>query len=486
MVRYFALVCLYWLMVPIANATSLLVTAQSDPIEYGKAFWIHIESDQLTTSLQTLDFAGWRDQVRVSGQRELQLDPTTGKQRLSIKMQARHSGVLKLASLAWAGIESDPLILDVNPPIDVKTGTAIDFSCHIDNTTPWQQQQTLFICRVQMQDSRVLFKMAHAQPRGAQLVALPISQAAIASQTQKLTEHRLGWVLIPQLSGQQRFEMPPIQLIRDGLVTHQFYSVPLLVDVKPLPIYVPGTIPVGQVNVNRYTLAETLLTQGHLTSLQLQVRVQGSSAELLPDYARKLLSDDRMQFFAAQTQHRQHLDQQGIQHQLDYRIPLNPRRQGLYQLPSLRVHYFEPNSGTLKTQLIAGQRVLVLSIWSQALLLLGLLGLVGYVLYRFWKWAIRVLTRLRGYRAALAQLSQAPTPIQLQRAMQLMAQAEGWSGNLTYRQWTQRMLQRLPAAGSFPYHKLYERCYAGIDHDLQPVQTRLAQLCRQGMVRAIF
>ncbi len=463
----------------LATAAPLNIVVKETNVEYGKPFRVTLQADQLTVSLAELDFTPWQEDVMVIRQSEVQYDEATGRQRLRVRLYPRRQGRLALPGLLFAGVHTSPLQLTVVPAVDSKTRQPIEFTCQTSTTAPYQQQQVTIACQAGMQAEHVVFEFPLAGLGGAELFPMQVVHELPSESGKPRNRHHVGWVVIPARHGQQQFDLPPIHLVRDGVITHRFYLPRLQLDVQALPVYLPGTVPVGSVRVTRYGLAETLLWPATLATLEMRLQVEGVPVNLIPDYASHLRSDAQLQFYAAKTHSEQRVDKNGLQQDISYSVPLLARSQGWYRIPALRLQYFEPGSGTIKTMMVPGQAVIILGIWTRLGMAALVLVLGGVILRVIYVWLRRVIVRFSTYRAALVHLGKTPSQATIRQAMRLMARAEGWSGNLTYHQWHEKMQRKVTGARDFPCLQLYELSYAGVAHDLHMFREALQHLCRQ-------
>lgn len=480
------LLLLTWSLTTLATAAPLRILVDEASVEYGKPFWVTLQSDQPTVSLADIDFTAWQDDVMVIRQQDVQHNEATGIQRLRLRLYPRREGQLNLPGLFFAGVHASPLQLTVTQPVDSKTQQAIEFACQTSTTAPYQQQQVKIACQAGMQAKHVLFEYPVTRLRGAELFHMQVVHELTSKPGKPRYRHHVGWVVIPAHHGQQQFELPPIYLVRDGVITHRFYLPRLKLDVQTLPVYLPGTVPVGAIRVTHYGLVETLLSPDTLAALELRLQVEGVPVNLIPDYASNLHSNSQVQFYAAKTRYEQRVDKDGLHQNISYSIPLVARTQGWFRIPALRLQYFEPINGTIKSIIVPGQGVLILGVWVRLGVAVLMLALGVVILRVIYVWLRRVVVRFRTYRAALAQLGQTPSQTTIKQAMRLMAQAEGWSGNLTYRQWYEKMQCKVRAAHDLPFLQLYEVSYAGVAHDLYIFRETLQHLCRQRLCTILF
>lgn len=460
------------------SAAGLHITALNTEVELGKPVWVTLTSEQTAVSLNTIDFSPWQQDFVLPRDYELSIADDNRSQRLRMQLFPLHKGQFELPALSFLKQTSNAMTIDVIEARDTKSRSPIAFACKLPNKTPWQQQQVIVACSITLGNAYAVFTQPTDNVSGVQLLPMQVQQYVVHETLEPQTRYQLGWVLIPARAGKLHVQLPPIQYVRDGVVTHQFYVPPLELAVQALPAWLPGTIPVGRVTVTNYSLSQAWLSTSVLSHLQLQLQLAGMAADVIPAYPQQLRSDSAVQYYSAQQQLFTRIDNGGIQHRLSYTIPLVAKHLGIYQLPALRLQYFDPASGTLKTTEIHGSSVIILNTWLKALLLLFGAGLLIWLARFLLQWLTRYWRRYQTYRSALQQLPQSNSLPAIRQVMQTMAQAEGWPTNLTYLQWQRRMQSVVPMAQQLAVHNLNAASYARQDIAMQPIIQLLTKICR--------
>jgi hypothetical protein len=467
-----------WCAAHLVAATGLQITLERNEVELGKPIWVTLSSDQTAVSLNTIDFSPWQRDFVLPRQFDMTVADDNRSQQLRLRLFPLREGRLMLPAVTFLNQKSTALTLDVSEARDPKGHSPIDFQYHVSTRTPWQQQQVIVACSLTLRDDYAVFTQPSDSVAGIQLLPMQVQQHVVHDRREPQTRYQLGWVLIPAQAGKLHVQLPPIQYVRDGVVAYQFYVPPLDLQVQALPTWLPGTIPVGKVSVTDYRLPHALLSTSVLSHVSLHLQLEGITQDSIPAYAQQLRSDRRLQYYAAQQQLQTRIDGNGIQQQLRYDIPVVARHLGIYQLPELRLQYFDPASGTLKTAHVHGASVLILNPWVKGMVLLLMLvfaiGLLRYVL----RWLARQWRRYQTYQQALQQLPQSDSLPAIRQVMQTMAQAEGWPTNLTYRQWQRRMQGVAPIARDLAVTRLNAASYAQQDLTISPVVQVLTQICR--------
>lgn len=474
-----SLCCLLAFAAQAVAATALQIKAARHQLELGQPIWLTLTSDQTAVSLASLDFSPWRHQVVLPRAYDVNLANDDRMQVLRLRVYPLHTGRLILPGLHFLQEITPDLRFTIAPARDANTQMPMHFMYQVSTLQPWQQQQVVVSCHLTLPDQYAVFTQPTAKIDGVQLLPMQVQKQEITQAGRKLTRYTLGWVMLPSRAGKLPVQLPPIQYVQDGVVTRRFYVPPLALSVRPLPAWLPGTIPVGRVRLRHYRLSQSWLSTAVLSQLHLQLRVDGVASALMPNYARQLRSGRQLQFYSAQEHTITTLNATGLHHDLHYTIPLVAKHIGLYRLPEIRLQYFDPDSGTLKTRRLAGQTVMIVNAWLISLLLAVVVWLVIWQGRKLLRYSIRYWQRYRIYQLALRQLQQSNSLIAIRHAMQTMARAEGWHINLSYLQWQARMQTRTALAENLAITELNAADYGGGELNVSAVITDLMQICRQ-------
>ncbi|MEJ2450442.1 MAG: hypothetical protein P8047_07180 [Gammaproteobacteria bacterium] len=476
--RSLLLLCLVVLS-QIATAAVLEIKAERHQLELGQPIWLTLRSDQTAVSLDTLDFDRWRHQVALPRVYDANLSRDGSAQVLRLRVYPLHAGTLILPGLSFLQYKTPVLRFTILPARDPVTHAPMAFACKVSTRQPWQQQQVIVACHLNLHDHYALFAQPHRQQQDIVLLPMQVHKQRITQAKIALTRYQLGWVVVPSRSGKQSLQLPPIEYVRDGVVVRRFYLPPLELKIRALPAWLPGTIPIGQLKLRAYGLSQSWLNSSVLSRLQLKLQLSGVAPALVPDYAGQLHSDRQFAFYQAQRHSLMRVNATGLQHELDYSVPVRAKHIGIYRLPDLRLQYFDPASGTLESKILRGPRIVIINGWLQLLFAVLVLWL-GFVLGRRGLiFASRYWQRFHAYQQALQQLRQTDSLAGIRRAMQTMARAEGWNENLSYLQWQARMQAKTMRVEVLPVDELNAAAYGHAAIDTVQVVRDLMDICRQ-------
>lgn len=465
----------------VSLAASLHIEVEQHRLELGQPIWLTLRSDQTAVSLATLDFSAWKKRVAFPRAYYVNRNRDNTAQTLRLRVYAYHTGNLVLPALQFMQHTTAPLHFTIVPARDPVTHAPMDFGCQVSTQQPWQQQQVVVGCRLRLHDAHALLTQPTAQQHGFRFYPMQVEKRVEGRGATAQTRYRLGWVVFAVRAGKQVLTLPPIEYVRDGVVTRRFYLDPqqLQLQVKALPSWLPGTIPVGQIGPVHYGLAYGWLSTGVLSQMQLRVQLNGVAPSLVPDYPALLHGSHVFMFYRARQRNQARVESTGIQYLLDDRIPLVAHHVGIYRLPDLRLQYFDPVRGTLQTRLLHGGTIVVVNSWIK--LILGLLCVVALVWlgHRVGRFLVRYWRRFRHYQQALAILERPVSLDSIRHGMRVMAMAEGGRANMSWLQWQDYMRDKSALAESLPVTQLNAAVYGHGSVDLERCVDHLCSLCRQ-------
>jgi len=407
----------------------LVVTQKT--VELGKPVWISITTNQQAPSLQTLDFSSLEKQFEVVKDKN-EIHHTPKGQQWRIRLYPRRKGLFTLPALHFNQHTSRPINIQVGSPVDSKTGRPFEVDYRISNLEPWIKQQLLVTYTFKHHDSRLVLKPL-ASPDTAMMV---IPLAATTQQQAGVFRHTSGWAIYARKSGKHSIKLPALHYIRDGVITHRFHPAKIDLDIKPLPAYLPGNIPVGKLSLDVIHKPDFIL-KSRLNSMTLALNGHGIPDSLLPDIRHFFKSHQQLNIYPVET-HSQQTATSGVSSQHRYRIPFKATVQGSLSLPAVRLNYFDPVTGKLATIALQPQQTYSVAVWLLFLLLVMFSAASLLITGRLYRWFIPKWQCLRAYRHALQALPDTHTLPQFKSLATRLSLGEGWPGNLSLRQWVAR------------------------------------------------
>lgn len=447
-----------------SQAAVLQVHADATAMELGKPLQLVIQAKATAAGevpdLAALDLSALRRDFEIVRRR--QADATghgTSGQQLELTLYPRRTGTLFIPALALREARSQPVRIRVRP--GQARGQAIRLDSELSTTRPWQRQQVLLRITITTADA---FASLHSEPPqlpGFETVLLPPHRQPVRVNGKPGARLAIGWALFPLQPGTQQLELPAILYRVGGVTQRRYYLPPLALQVRPLPPYLPPTIPVGRVRISSQVQPTRLIRPGHLGFWTINLEAPDLLPAWLPAVLRQLKDTDAIHYLPAKSRRRLTPAATGVNAEVSHVIPFKALRNGPLALPVLEVQVFDPERGRLLRIRHQPRPPWSLGlVWQGVLLVLGLAMLywLGRHGYRAWS-NYRQRRRLR--LKALARLQQAATPQEICAALRLFGQMLGWPVNLSVSAWQARWQAQFMAPPELPHWlaQLAAACY---------------------------
>jgi len=472
-----------------AMQSSFSVTLDTHQVEYGKSVELTLETTRTSPSLDKVSLNGLEKNFVVETGYSAGRDTNVGGQHREVRLYPRHSGSLAIPALHFQELTSQPLTLQVSQAIDHKTNTPIRIMNHIDSQDVWFKQAIKLTMEFETSAPVIVLESEPARIDTIQILQSPVDHRP-ADNGSNNSLHRIGWILYPTRVGSHQLQLPAIRYIRDGVTTHRFYPPPLKLKVRPLPRYVPTTMPVGNVTLDMRLPDKWFVQAGKLQYLSVLLRGEGIRKQDLPSLEQQFKSTDTIKYYPASTNDKVLLDFSGLTSIREYRIPFVTQTSNVIHPSALRIQYFDPDSGRIVTrQEFPGSVISINRWWVFAGLVLLLAGL--WRLYWYLMPKLKTLwLRYQNYLSALATLEQAKSTDAIKAAIQKIAGAESWPTNLTFTAWFKHW--RLRHGEDDDLHKVIEHLqqhrYGGesFDFDRSRKQLMHSVLHRYRLLRFLY
>ncbi|WP_153003436.1 hypothetical protein [Thiomicrospira sp. WB1] len=203
-----------------------------------------------------------------------------------------------------------------------------------------------------------------------------------------------------------RFQGPLLMVRNERAQNWTFAAPPATGQVRPLPGFLPWSIPVGRIALQTSGLP-WLLSAGDQYHWQFTLTGHQLPADALPSLAQQMQGDEAIEWLSAQVDRQQTWDENGLSSRALITQPLRIHAWGPVTLPTIRAQAFDPITGRLQSTQQLGETVWVLPGWLvwtlyglSGLLSLAILGWIGYVFVGLWAY-LRLRWQLK--RAVRAQ-----------------------------------------------------------------------------------
>jgi len=409
-----------------------------DNAEYGRPIHVQLIARGLDSSLREYRPAALSALFEVDSVR-FEDDDNNREQTLALTVYARQAGRVEIPALVFQDLSTAPATVTVTEAVDRKTGEPMTVRFDALPDRAWLRQAIAVRVAIEAPDAFLVLDLPAPQEAAWQI-------EAIAPVTARLDPgryaHRGGWYVFALRAGQQELNLPAVQVVRDGVVTHRFFPPPLVPRVEALPPYLPTTVPVGSVALEVSAPTGWWLREDTLQSLRLTVTGDGTLPQMLPPVARQLQSNADIVFYPAKARYSKKVTPETLRSSAEIEVPFRTLVNGRVDVPDLRIQWFDPASGQLRSATTQMRLPLSLGMpWLTAIAVV-LAGIGTSAVYWVAAWLKRALVNVQRYRRALATLSQANTPGALRNALKHVAEAEGWQHNLTLQAWYHNWSER--------------------------------------------
>ena len=405
--------------------------------------------------------------------------PDSAVQRMRLRLYPRETGELSLPALQLGDLRGPARSVVVREARH--DGGALRFRATLSTRRPWQRQQLILWAEVSgAEDFASLSLDPDWHPAGFEVVPLPPRTSAPTPGKERVLG--IGWALFPSTPGEHLLAFPSIDYRLGGGIERRFYPPLQRVRVKPLPPYVPPTLPVGRLRLTSHVEPAGPLPAGSLAWWTLELRADGLTPRWLPSPRQWMHSGEDVAFFTAEVTRRMRPDRDGVHGEMTVRQPLKPLGFGRLALPEPRIDYFDPVSGRLERLVYRPPRPWIYHPTGLLLALFPILVGIGILVARLGARLTHGRQRRQARRRLLCELATQQDPHRIRAALKPLAELEGWPANLTLAQWARRWRSRYRVDAEFDrlFEQLSTCCYGGeSDHARRFPARTLARLLRQ-------
>lgn len=419
---------------------------KSDDIELGKPAYIKITAEGLQSDLSSLpldalsehfvldskDLTTETVEQSVSESKPGRNAPIR-RQTLSLKLYPRQTGEFRIPALSLDNLSSDEKVLNVEEA--TTRGEKISLHWSLSSSEAWQREQILVSLKITTPEEYATIKLAKPAVNGFEVNPLPVYRKWIKEKENGQSIITTGWSLLPLKPGKLTIDLPAIEYHLNGVTRRTFYLPKINLTIRPLPSYLPPTIPVGKIEIETSVTPDGMLKTGELAYWNVSIKSTSLTPYWLPPLLRQVKSDDTIQFYPANSQRSTRPDSIGVNGRVEHTVPFKTRKNGTTVLPDLKTLYFDPTTGKLETVIHKNERLISS---GTAVRLLAPLTFAAFVLYlsfllsRYWNKRIRYAKQRQ---SALSLMRKASTAADLVTGLRQLGSVEGWPSNITLSEW---------------------------------------------------
>ena len=352
--------------------------------------------------------------------------PNKSIQILKLKLYPRQTGNLIIPSLSINSVQTQKKNIHISEGI---TGVPeIRFS----TSSPYERQQIIAHITVTSPDptSRLSIK-DKTEIKGFESTPLAFKRTKNKSGSYLL---QIGWALSAIQSGTFKLELPPIDYSVSGVSRKQYYLPHKMVNIKPLPSYLPPTIPVGKLTIKSQAAATNILQTNSLSYWNIMINGTLNSAYKLPPVLRQIKSNKHVTFLPPNSNRFTNTTDSTLLSTVNHSIPFKSLKSGFVKLPEIKIQYFDPEDGKLKKIIHHSTSVFVLSIIWRSIFGIAIILILFYVARKSYeKWLKHKYSQCK--RTQAIQILEDNGINGIRESINLLAEAEYWPKNTTLSQW---------------------------------------------------
>ena len=355
--------------------------------------------------------------------------PNNTVQILNLKLYPRKTGLLTIPALRINRIQSKPINIK-----SYKGKTSIP-KVSLSADAPYIRQQII-----------ATINLTSTVPTSRLSVSKDENIKGFESQplTFKRTKRKdgryllqIGWAITALKSGTQALQLPPVEYSISGVSRKRFFLPSTILKIKPIPTYLPPTIPVGKISIQSQLKQRYFLSTDAIYYWKLTLEGQLNNSYRLPPVLRQIKNNRKMKFLPVNSQRSVNTTNKTLTSRVSHSIPFKATASGELSFPQIRLQYFDPGSGTIKSVIHQAGNIFVLSLfWKIATSILTLLFLAWLFVQARKKWQRVQFTKLK-YQQAITLLTEEENAQAIRASLKLIAEAEYWNTNMTITQWCQ-------------------------------------------------
>lgn len=352
--------------------------------------------------------------------------PNKNVQILKFKIYPRKTGAILIPKIKFKNISSR------EKTISVQEGNTKAPTITLPTYKPYEQQQFTAIIRVMSPESTARLSVNEKD------IINDFDNIPLKFERKKynkgMYELQIGWALNATKNGELKLNLPVIEYSVSGVLRKKFYLPSIIISVKPLPSYLPPTIPIGKIAIQSTVTQKNWLRTNSIAYWNIKLTGNINNSYKLPPISRQIKTNADVNFFPVNSKRSLNVDSTQLTSEVVHSIPFKPLESGFLKLPKIQLQYFEPLNGKIITLTYRARNIFVLSLYLEVISGIILLLIFSYIFKL-------CLKRWRKYKFSILKREQAieclenDNPECLREAIKLLIEAEYWPKNMTINQW---------------------------------------------------
>lgn len=437
---------------------SLEIEVKNSVVEYGRPVTLTLTAVGLNKDLSLLRLDNLTSSFYIES-RDLEseklelVDEETGdeifQQRLKLKMYPRQTGKLLIPAFTLEEVSSNQLELTILEARN--SGHSIQLDSTTSSTQVWQREKILISLTLYTADEFATVKLAQQAVAGVEITALPVSRVWNENKNGGLSTIKTGWSLLPLRPGNSEIELPAVEYHLNGVVRRVFHLPNLKLNIRPLPSYLPPTIPVGKIKISssisvRNSESTRLLYTDELAYWNVSIESKSLTPYWLPPVLRQIKPGKDISFFPAISTRSMQTDESGVNGRVSHSIPFKPLANGYTDIPSLEIKYFDPLTGRLETLVHQTEPSFSFGIFSRITVTLFFVVFILVLARQIFAYITGRIRYRKKRQQAVLKIRQANTTKDAVIGIRMVSKTEGWPANISLTNWLQRWKKQYHSA----------------------------------------
>lgn len=370
---------------------------------------------------------------------DIEDDRWPGKQvqLLKFKLFPRKTGNHIISNISFEGSKVRQKNISVQQGFNKLQNGQVKISRNTQVTpaSPWEREQVLVEVEVITTDHYASLHYETLNIPGFDVFNTQEKRRRIETNGIEYTAIKVAWALFPLIPGKRYIDIPSIEYYTSGKKTRSYYFPKQELNVTPLPVYIPPTMPVGKVSISSQLETNSLLYPDTLYYWDIRLAGYKVSPNWMTTIIPRTKENGDVYFFQRTSTQETLFEKDSLNTIASHTIPFKPLSNGNLSLPNIHVQYFDPDSGKIVTASHKPGSILALSFsWRATILLLGVCLLFLASIYCYQKLSIYI-ERRQHYKSAKTQIKNATSFVELRNALQSISIAEDWPVNMTTKKW---------------------------------------------------
>ena len=173
-------------------------------------------------------------------------------QLMTMELFPRKTGNLEIPQLMLEGLKSNAINISVIPGRNKVDDNELKIITNykISSVKPWEREQIIIEAEIKTSDKYAHIQFDALNIPGFEVYSFHEKNRKLIHKGIDYNSMKVRWILFPLISGQHIIDIPAIEYHKYGKKIRTYYFPKQVINVTPLPTYIPPTMPVGKVSIS--------------------------------------------------------------------------------------------------------------------------------------------------------------------------------------------------------------------------------------------